>query len=202
MNAAKIRLSPKELELVTQPGWILTKNGIIEKAIMLMASVQAKQDEHLRSYTNKLPPEITNSTPKISRGEKYLGLPYVMLDYPRLFGKKDVFAIRTLFWWGNFFSVTLQLAGSFKKISGEKIGNSYQMLAERGIYYCTGDKQWEHDLSTGNYSRVADLDEEDFQNTIREKDFVKLVARIPLERWDDAEELLLDAFSQMVSWIS
>jgi len=201
MNAAKIRLSPKELELVTHADWILTKNAIVEKTITLMASLQMRQEEFIRSYTGKLPVEITSSTPKISRGEKYQGLPYVMLDYPRLFAQKDIFAIRTLFWWGNFFSVTLHLSGSFKKTSEQKIRGSYQTLAERNIYYCTSDKQWEHDLSTGNYSRVADLDEKDFQKIAREKDFMKLVARIPLERWDDAEELLLDAFRYLMDLV-
>ncbi len=201
MNAAKIRLSAKELELVTQPDWILTKNGIIEKTILLMGSLQAKQEDLIRSNTNRLPVDITNSLPKISRGEKYQGLPYVMLDYPRLFGKQDIFAIRTFFWWGNFFSVTLHLAGSFKNISAQKIENNYKTLAERNIYCCTGDKQWEHDLSTVNYTQVANLDEKEFQKITREKDFIKLVARIPLERWDDAEELLLDAFRLLMGLV-
>src|SRR6188472_4399624 len=98
MNGAKIRLSPTELELVMQPGWILTKNDIIEKVISLMASLQAKQETLIRSFVNELPEGITSSTPKISRGEKYQGLPYVILDYPRLFGQPDIVAIRTLFW--------------------------------------------------------------------------------------------------------
>ena len=201
MSAAKIRLSPTELELVTKADWILTKNAIVEKTIALMASLQMKEEELIRSYTGNLPDGITNSTPKISRGEKYQGLPYVMLDYPRLFGQKDSFAIRTLFWWGNFFSVTLHLSGSFKKIYEPKIRNSYQTLAKRNMYYCTSDQQWEHELSPGNYSRVADMDEKDFQLITREKDFIKCVARIPLEQWDEAEELLLDAFRLLLELV-
>ena len=32
-----------------------------------------------------LPGDIAAIAPKIARGENYLGLPYVMLDYPRYF---------------------------------------------------------------------------------------------------------------------
>ena len=55
---------------------------------------------------------IVQSTPKIAKGENYLQLPYVLLDYPRCFDKENIFAIRTMFWWGNFFSITLHLSGS------------------------------------------------------------------------------------------
>ena len=41
-----------------------------------------------------LPAEMLFHSPKISKGENYKGLPYVMLDYPRCFGKTDIFAIR------------------------------------------------------------------------------------------------------------
>ena len=51
--------------------------------------------------------------PKISKGEKYKGLPWVMLDYPRIFGKEDIMAIGTRFWWGHYFSVTLHLKGGY-----------------------------------------------------------------------------------------
>ncbi len=34
-----------------------------------------------------------------------------MLDYPRAFGRDSIFACRTFFWWGRFFSLTLHLAG-------------------------------------------------------------------------------------------
>ena len=40
---------------------------------------------------------------KISRGENYRGLPYLILDYPAYFSQKDIFAFRTMFWWGHFF---------------------------------------------------------------------------------------------------
>ena len=61
---------------------------------------------------------------KISKGEN-MGLPWVMLDYPRLFGQEDVLAIRTMFWWGHCFSVTLHLKGRY-------YGAYLPLLRERG----------------------------------------------------------------------
>jgi hypothetical protein len=51
---------------------------------------------------------------KISRGENYQLLPYIILDYPSYFSRNNIFAVRTMFWWGNFFSITLHLSGDHK----------------------------------------------------------------------------------------
>src|SRR5688500_20050079 len=114
MDLAKIQLSQEELVLVQNADWLLTKNRIIGKVYemfgMLVADVQMMPEKN-----SVLLPEIFAASPKISKGENYMGLPYVMLDYPRCFGKSDTFAIRTMFWWGNFFSVTLHLKGRYKK---------------------------------------------------------------------------------------
>ena len=67
-----------------------------------------------------------NSSPKISKGENYKGLPWLVLDYPRYFNKEDIFAIRTLFWWGNFFSITLHISGKYKMRYEKKIIDSFE----------------------------------------------------------------------------
>ncbi|HRO70241.1 MAG TPA: hypothetical protein PK951_07675, partial [Chitinophagaceae bacterium] len=85
MDATKIRLSPEEEMLVFRGDWILTKNRVMQKAMQLLGDVQLEQKDLLTTYASKLPQEIMQSTPKISRGENYKGLPWLMLDYPRLF---------------------------------------------------------------------------------------------------------------------
>src|SRR6266511_3807431 len=105
MNPAKIRLSAKEMELVTNADWILTKNGIIQKVKQLLSDLLLVQEDMLHKFRPFLPAETGMSPAKISKGENYKGLPYLILDHPRYFGKDNVFAIRTLFWWGHFFSV-------------------------------------------------------------------------------------------------
>src|SRR3989337_3789488 len=128
MDTAKIRLSPEEAALVIRADWILTKNSIIQKTKQLLASLQTEQQHLLLSSSSLFPEEIINSSPKISKGENYKGLPYLVLDYPRYFNKEDAFAIRILFWWGNFFSGTLHLSGIYKKKYEEKIIRSFESL--------------------------------------------------------------------------
>ena len=105
MSEAKIRLSQKEMEMVIDPEWILTKNHILKKANHLLANLLAKQQEYVKKYEPKLPSEVLQSPPKISKGENYKGLPYVVLDYPKNFSASGILAIRTMFWW-EIFSVS------------------------------------------------------------------------------------------------
>src|SRR5215510_10733018 len=113
MDTAKIRLSPDEEALINRTDWILTKNKILEKVKHLLSELQSSQTLTLQGIST-VPHKLIESSPKISKGENYKGLPWLVLDYPRLFNKESFFAIRTLFWWGNFFSTTLHISGNYK----------------------------------------------------------------------------------------
>ncbi|HEY6901247.1 MAG TPA: hypothetical protein VI233_11410, partial [Puia sp.] len=120
MNVAKLQLSSEETRLVMDSGVILTKNSIIKKTVGLFAGLAdeyrtAWAPGHAGEAGEAGVPGAQGASPKISKGENYKGLPYVMLDYPRLFGREDVLAIRTFFWWGHGFSVTLHLKGEYRQ---------------------------------------------------------------------------------------
>ena len=94
------------MRLVTDPAWILTKNSAIGKVVALFGELSGEWREMMGS-------RVGWGDPRISRGEQYKGLPWVMLDYPRVFGKENVLAVRTMFWWGHYFTVTLHLKGEY-----------------------------------------------------------------------------------------
>jgi len=113
MPTTNVELSKNELELVSSSEFILTKNRIIEKVYNLFGALSEQYKAALNEHREILPVDIFKTPPKIYKGENYLSLPYVMMDYPRMFSKEDVFAIRSFFWWGNYFSITLQLSGKY-----------------------------------------------------------------------------------------
>ena len=193
MDLAKIRLSAKETELVTNADWILTKNGILQKVNALLAAVQPAQQELL--VTSSLPSEIIHSSPKISRGENYKGLPWYVLDYPRLFTTEHVFAVRSFFWWGHFFSVTLQLAGQYKEQFEQRIIDAHAALAANDFSICILESEWEHHFESDNYQPISLLTKESFANSIKGHRFTKIAAQIPLSKWEEAGELLTNRFA-------
>lgn len=202
MNTTKIRLSAEEMALITRADWILTKNSVIQKTKQLLADLQTEQQHLLGSYKSLFPVEIIYSSPKISKGENYKGLPYLVLDYPRYFNKKDAFAIRIIFWWGNFFSVTLHLSGIYKKSYEKKISGSFETLKRKEFSVCINEDQWEHHFEKDNYIRLDTLTLTSFEEIIRKKDFIKLSKKIPLQQWNEAEKELLKIFNQLITTLT
>jgi hypothetical protein len=198
MNPAKIRLSAKEMELVMNADWILTKNGIIEKVKHLLGSLQPAQQDILNKLRSFFPAEILIPAAKISKGENYKGLPYLVLDHPRYFDKENVFAIRTMFWWGHFFSVTLHLSGKYRQQFKPNILSAYSLLQQDDFFIATGSDEWEHHFEKDNYSPVKNMNSSEFEQCISQNSFLKLAQNIPLQQWDYAHTLLTGSFSRLM----
>lgn len=200
MNPANLTLSQKEAELIRNADWILTKNGILEKVKNMLADLQVAQQAHLSGL--QLPRDLTSSSPKISRGENYGGLPYLILDFPRFFEQDNTFAVRTMFWWGNFFSITLHLSGSHKRKYQERIIASYPLLKDGNYYSCIQAEEWHHHFEPGNYKKVSAMQNEEFGNAVRERSFIKLAYKISLEEWEKVQGILLARFIELIKLIS
>ncbi len=188
----KITLSEPELAKVLDSEWILTKHRIIEKVYRLLnqqlpviRAVFFEQDTFLGE-------EVQYSVPKISKGENYLQLPYVILDYPAVFARDHLFALRTMFWWGNFFSVTLLLKGSYKQALQEIIVANLQQNAQ-GFFICINESEWEHHFEQGNYMAA----ENTALQSICEMKFLKLALKFDLGKWDEMDTLLQEAYQRV-----
>ncbi|MDB5192436.1 MAG: hypothetical protein JWQ96_1999 [Segetibacter sp.] len=186
----EIKLSQRELELVINEEWLITKSRIIKKVIALLANTS-------HSYTQigaSLPTEFVRVPPKISRGENYKGLPYVMLDYPRNFTKDNFFAIRCFFWWGNFFSITLHLSGNMQHRYADKIANELVALNKEGWHFQEGIDEWDHTFENNNFVVIDPSKNYKCQS----RRFVKLAKKIPLQEWDDVPLFFEKNFSFLV----
>jgi hypothetical protein len=189
-NSANVSLSAFEKQLVMDAGFILTKNTIIQKVYQLFGELSHGYQKN--SLLQSLPAEILIQSPKISRGENYEGLPYVMLDYPRCFGKEDVFAIRTFFWWGHFFSCTLQLKGKYKGLFQSVLMQNMKngMMDSLGINIT--EEEWIHHLNDEHIQIIKSDSEINF-NT---KNLIKISSKLNLNEWDFAEDFLLNCFNR------
>jgi len=181
------RVSPEEIALVRDPAWILTKNSILARAVSLFAELS----ERWKGKLEDLPvpgPGLLSTAPKISRGENYKGMPWVVLDYPRSFGKEDVFAIRTLFWWGHYFSVTLHLKGNPKQLYLPVIRQHIGELAAAGFHIGISGDEWRHELEGGNYRSLEGMKPEEWEAILVRPGFLKFSAKCGLEHWNEAGE--------------
>ncbi len=190
MSLAKIQLSPEELILVQDAGILLTKNIIIEKVYTLFGELAAERSLRLKEQPPFLSQEILLSSPKISRGEKYKELPYVMLDYPRVFGKEDIFAVRTFFWWGKYFSVTLHLKGKYQQQYMPIIQEKIQFLAKAGFRLSISGDEWEQDIESAEFIPLDKNNSHLTSRKLSEADFYRVSCPVAFSNWNEMKEIL------------
>lgn len=200
MQQTKVQFSSHEMELIRNSDWILTKNRIIQKVAEGMGLLAERMKAEVRVNSGRLPGVITGSNAKISRGENYQGLPYLMLDYPRLFSKDDIFAIRTFFWWGRFCSITLHVKGLYRTSIYEKI-SSLTALADHTFYVSTQGDEWNHDITSAGYEHITNVSSKDFALQLFHSPFTKFSAKVELTQWDEMEEKLYKLFCVLLKLV-
>lgn len=194
MTGTNVELSKIELRLVNSSEFILTKNRIIEKVYILFGSLSENYKDILAGFQPQLPLEIFKTSPKIYKGENYLQLPYVMMDYPRTFSKADVFAIRSFFWWGNYFSITLQLSGKYFQGFKNNIHNNLQSLNNNNFFIGVNDNAWHHHFETDNYQPLHKND----IDSIMQQPYLKLAAKIPLNEWNSSPKFFTENYTSLL----
>jgi len=198
---SKIKLSRLEMDLLNNSEWILTKNLIVKKAQLLLEQVQQNISDYAKQYSNVFPPEVIAISPKISKGENYRGLPWLILDYPRYFDRENIFAIRIMFWWANFFSTTLHLAGRYKQKYHMPILNCYNELVKNDFYTCVSDEQWQHHFDSENYMPIGDFTPDSFSDNIQKRAFIKLSQKLSFSEWENATTILSENFARIIKWL-
>ncbi len=143
-----------------------------------------------------------SNSPKISKGENYLGLPYVILDYPREFSNNNLLFIRSMFWWGNFFSSTLQISGDYRKVYLNRLQQSFSELAQRNYYIAVGADPWAHHFEQSNFRPIAHVSETEYLQILNNREHIKIAAKWPLEQWDSAASLLYESWIFLLALIS
>ncbi len=181
-SVAKLILSDTELMFVQDKQFILAKQHIIAVVFDMFSILSENLQPVLQSRKVKLPGEMLYAVPKIYKGEQYLNFPYVMLDYPAVFSKESIFAVRHMFWWSNFFSVTLHVSGEYKEAFQQSINNNIAQNNQE-LYVCVNDNQWQHHFEDNNYVLVSSKNAREINAIFEKQSFLKIAMRFPISDW-------------------
>lgn len=195
----EIHLSPEEQALVTNSAWLLTKQRIIGKVYGMFGLLSETYSSILSGYNEFIPSEVTSVSPKIYKGEMYRQLPYVMMDHPRYFKEDDTFAIRSLFWWGNHFSIHLVLGGIYR----DKYSDSIRKHMEEGTldqwYIGVSENPWEHHFEEENYLSVHTA--RTHKKVLPAVRTLKLARWHPLDDWKHAYQFYSTSYTQILECV-
>jgi hypothetical protein len=196
-STAKIQLSPHEMELVQNSEWIFSKHMITKKVYDMFGQISVMLKNEMDVYDYLFPENLKYKSGKISKGENYKLLPYVILDYPAFFWKDRIFAVRTMFWWGNFFSTTLHLSGIYKNRFTIDAKGLLSFLQDHDYFICVNKVEWEHHFEADNYKPSSAVSLQEFE-TINQKDFFKVSKKISLSEWENVNGFVLNCFREIM----
>ena len=195
MEPAKIRLSKNELQVLHERDFFIEKKIITDKIYSLLGHLL--QEARLRQVfsTVSFPKETDYTTGKISKGENYMGFPYIILDFPRLFTKEEIVAIRTMVWWGNFISSTLIISGSLFKHAKKATLNSQTLLKQNDVWLCIHETPWEHHFEKENLIPINEISQSTMGKILDRNNFLKLSRKISIKKINKLMEFGLESFT-------
>jgi hypothetical protein len=198
MDPEKIQFSGEELLLASDGALILTKNRIMKKVVRQFSALAESFQSVIKENKDVLPAALTQTEPRISRGEQYHELPWVMLDYPRIFGKEEILAIRTMFWWGHDYSITLHMRGGFLARYRPAIEGALMNGKLDGFLLSGAEDEWMHHRDENSHFDTKQMDVRRLQNLLFDRPFLKIRKGFPLANWPETEANLRLAFQTLV----
>jgi len=183
-------LSEKEFSMMEERDFLLTKIKIISEVENILRNTKERLIEVIEAKNINFLPEQFLKDGRIFKGEYYRKLPYVTLDLPRIFEKENVFAFRTMFWWGNFFSSTLHLQGEYLEAHRARLLSNFDSLLNQDIYFCVGETPWEYHYGKDNYVKLSS----DHREFLKNSNFIKLSKRFPLREMETIPQIASNFF--------
>lgn len=183
-----VQFSDKELELLQNRDFLLSKRFVTQKLQNLLGQLSLAIKATPTHQQFAFPQEMDYLTGKISKGENYQGLPYLVLDFPRLFQKEDIFTFRSMIWWGYEFSFTLHLGGCYQQKYATKLLATLANMTEKEIFVGVNETPWQYYFDTDNYLPLSQIKYEQLEQHIKQKSFSKISRKCALSDWQHAIE--------------
>lgn len=187
----KVILSEEEKITIGNTAFFSVKREIISKIITLFGEIG--NNKTLNETWRKILVDYDQKTftPKISKGENYLGLPYLILDFPKKLEDENQFAVRNFFWWGNYFSTFFILSGKELEMHLPKILSNYKILNDKNFYISTNTDRWIHSVDNDYYKELKNLTISEFEDIISKTGYLKIASILPLYNYEIAYDYFL-----------
>lgn len=178
----KFSLGSEEMSLLTNTHFFEQKRKVLNIIIQSLGDLESAYMEIAGDFSTEIPKEALQKRGKISRGENYRGLPYLILDHPAYFSKQGIFAFRTLIWWGNPISITFHISGDYLQKFKIQLVAGLPNLNLTNLFICINSNQFEHHFESNNYISLHDFISENGnpEKLMNERGFLKIMHKMPL----------------------
>ena len=174
-NSKSSAWSEKELRLVNHVEVFQNKPTILKKVEQRLITLQKALAQQVNLISANLPSGIDLMKNQIARGENHNGFPYLSLDYPQNFSKKEMLTMRTLFWWGHYLGFSFILKGEKLSIYLERLIENCHKKSYKNIYVSIAPDPWEWEIIDENFVLAPQLETEGLQKIVCSLDYLKII---------------------------
>ncbi|MCX2742304.1 hypothetical protein OO013_00430 [Mangrovivirga sp. M17] len=191
-----LNLSENEIKCLKEVEfWRLSKE-VNKKLEVFLYDIQHEYEAILNDSSNQNIQFLSSSHRKVSKGNNYKGLPYLVLDYPAIFDRKNIFTIRTMIWWGKFISLHLILKGKPLNDLKSAIKSKKSFLSDKNFYFCIDKTPWNHDFSPDKHIQYEVLTDEIFDK--QSENFIKTGKYCDVIGFEDWQDFCTTNFKNLI----
>lgn len=188
----------KELNYLQDTDFLLTKHQINKKLLHLLEQARQKLKQEVETLDLIFPEGTDIKNGKTSKGEQYRYLPYWVLDYPRKYTQDDIFAFRTMIWWGNEVSCTLMLAEQSWEQYQEVLLQNLVHQTANDWYINVNTTPWEYHFEVDNYRKISEFSPTDLTELFQKMRFVKVSRKLELSQLPQLPQFTLEVFQDVM----
>lgn len=155
-----MQLDTAELKLVQNTTYPLLKQAAMEKlkAVLTQTATELLQHDEIAKH-------VSQKQVKISAGENYLNLPYLVADVPKLTSANPHLHIRILFWWGNYFAC--QFFVDTIQVNPQRLLVNLPQL--EAVYVLVSDNIWHNNINDDCWKLATDLTDDDYAALLKQQ---------------------------------
>ncbi|HAS40325.1 MAG TPA: hypothetical protein DCS93_07590 [Microscillaceae bacterium] len=196
------RFSEKELNYLKDTDFLLTKHQINEQLMQLLEQARQSIKQQIDESDFTYPVGTDTQNGKISKGEQYRQLPYWVLDYPRKYAQDDIFAFRTMIWWGHEISCTLMLAEESWEQYQEAILQNLSVLIKEDWFVNVHTTPWEYHFEEDNYQKLTDFTSATLKESLTQRRFFKISRRLELSEIEHLPRFTIESFQDFMTLLT
>ncbi len=187
-------LNEDELTLIQDKLFFELKQSALQKIEDELAILSQNIKNHISSNEYHFPENTDITFGKTSKGENYKGLPYRILDIPRLFKQEGIFAYRIMFWWSKGFYFTFHLSGEHLESYLIKLESQFPMWQKQNVFYYKNDNEWQHEVEAPFYYPMENTDFDKLKRIAQEQGYLKIARKLDIFQIEEIRKFGLETF--------
>ena len=190
--------SKDELTIIHDTEFFRLKSTVTQKFYQLFGELIQEIKEEIPQSKFVFPRGMDLKNGRITKGENYLGLPYVVADFPKIFNQEGVFTFRTWFWWGNYVLFTWHLSGTYLRVYQNHLISKFEDFQKAELLIFIGEDEWQQHITDSSYLDLNHVNKKTYVNLVKERPYFKVTQKLSFQDVENISRIGKDIYEVFI----